>query len=85
MAGLVRSIEAYNPKFDKSSTYKGRFEFFLQINKLTDAAIKRAALLTLIGNAGVRMLANLHFPTKLSDVIYDALNEDLDNAYEKGI
>ena len=81
MAGLVGSIEAYNPKSDDYSTYKGRLEFYFQINKITDAAMKRAALLTLIGNTGFRMLSDLHFPTKLIDVTYDALVEDLDKAY----
>ena len=43
--------------------------------------MKRAALLTLIGNAGCLMLADLHFPTNLGDVTYDAFIEDLDKAY----
>ena len=85
MAGLVGSIEAYNPKFDDWSTYKGRLEFYLQINKITDAAMKRAALLTLIGNAGFRMLTDLHFPNKLIDVTYEALIEDLDKAYGRKV
>ena len=85
MAGRVGSIESYNPKSDDWSTYKGRLEFYLQINKITDAAMKQAALLTLIGNAGFRMLADLHFPTRLSDVTYDVLIEDLDKAYGKNI
>ena len=81
MAGLVGSIEAYNPKSDDWSTYKGRLEFYLQINKITEAAMKQAAVLTLIGNAGFRMLTDVHFPNKLIDVTYDALTEDLDKAY----
>ena len=85
MAGLVGSIEAYNPKFDDWSTYKGRLEFYLQINKITDAAMKRAALFTLIGNTGFSMQADLHFPTKLRNVTYDALIEDLDKAYGKKV
>ena len=47
--------------------------------------MKRAALLTLVGNASFRMLADLHFSTKLSDVTYDALVEDLDKAYCKKV
>ena len=85
MAGLVCSIEAYNPKSDDWSTYMGRLEFYLQINKITDAAIERAALLTLIGNAGFRMLTDLHFSTKLIDVTYDTLIEDFDKAYGKKV
>ena len=85
LAGLLGSIEAYNPKSDDWSTYKGRLEFYLQINKITDAAMKRAAFLTLIGNAGFRMLTDLHFPTKLIDVTYDALIEDLHKAYGKNV
>ena len=85
MAGLVGSIEPYNPKSDDWSTYKGRLEFYLQIIKITDAAMTRAALLRLINNAGFRMLTDLHFPTKLIDVTYDALIEDLDKAYGKKV
>ena len=43
--------------------------------------MKRAALLTLIGNGNFRMLTDLHFPTKVMDVRYDTLIEDLDKAY----
>ena len=58
MAGLVGSIEIYNPKFDDWLTYKGRLEFYFQIKQITNIAIKQAALLTLIGNNGFRMLAD---------------------------
>ena len=81
MAGLVGSIESYIQKSDDWSTYKGRLEFYLKINKITDAVMKRVALLTLIKNAGFRIMADLHFPTKLSDVTHDALIVDLDKAY----
>ena len=48
--------------------------------------MKRAAHLTLIGNAGFRMLTDLHFlKTKLIDVTYDALIENLDEAYGKNV
>ena len=47
--------------------------------------MKRAALLTLIGNAGFRMLTDLHFPNKLIDVTYDALIGDLDKAYGREV
>ena len=77
------SIEAYNPKSDDWSSYEGRLEFYLTINKITDAAIKRAALLTRINNAGFRMLTDLQFPNKLIDVTNDALIEDLDKAYNR--
>ena len=85
MAGLVSNIETYNPKSDDLSTYKGRLEFYFQINKITDAAMKLAALLTQIGNNGFRMLADLHFPTKLIDVTYDTRIEDLDKAYGRKV
>ena len=85
MAGLVGSIEAYNLKSDDWSTYKGRLEFYFQIKKITDAAMKQAALVTLIGNNGFHMLADLHFLTKLIDVKYDALIEDLDKAYGRKV
>ena len=47
--------------------------------------MKRAALLTLIGTAGFRMLTDLHFSNKLIDVTYDALIEDLDKAYDRKV
>lgn len=43
--------------------------------------MKRAARLTLIGNAGFRMLTDLHFSTTLVDITYDELIKDLDKAY----
>ena len=85
MAGLVGSFKAYDLKSDEWSTYKGRLEFYFHINKITDATMRRAALLTLIGNAGFRMLTNLHFPTKLIDVTYDALFENLDKVYDRKV
>ena len=47
--------------------------------------MKTAALLTLIANAGLRILADLHFPTKLSDVTFEALIEDFDKTYGKKV
>ena len=47
--------------------------------------MKRAALLTLIGNTGFRILADLHFATKVIDVTYDALVEDLDKGYGRKV
>ena len=43
--------------------------------------MKRAVLLTQMGNAGDRMLTVLNFPNKLIDVTYDALIENLDKTY----
>ena len=48
MAGLVGSIEAYNPKSDDWSNFKGWLEFYFQIKKITYAAMKWAAILTII-------------------------------------
>ena len=84
MAGLLGSIEAYNSMSDLS-TYKGLLEFYLQINKITDAAMKRAAPFTQIGNASFRMLTDLHFSTKLIDFTYKAIIEDLDKANGKKV
>ena len=67
------------------STYKGRFSFYLQANSITDAALKRATLLTLIGDIAYRMLADLHLPDDLSPVNYDTLIADLDSAYGKKV
>ena len=85
MAELVGSIKAFNSKSDDWSTYKGQLEFYLQISRITDAAMKLAALLTLLGNAGFRMLTDLHFSIKLFIVTYDALIKDLDKAYGKKV
>ena len=85
MVGLVGSIEFYNSKFDDWSTYNGQLEFYLQINKIIDVAMKMAAFLTLIENAGFRILTDLHFTTKLIDVTYDTLIENLDKAYGKKV
>ena len=52
-------------------TYKGIFTFYHQANSITDAALKKATLLTLIGDIAYCMLANLHLPADLSTVNFD--------------
>ena len=47
--------------------------------------MKRAALFTLIENTGFRMLTDLHFLTKLIDVTFETLIEDLDKTYGKRV
>ena len=78
--GIVGYIGPYDPKSMKWSTYKGRFTFYLQANSITDAALKRATLITLMGDIACRMLADLHLPDKLSTVNFDLI-ADLDSAY----
>ena len=83
--GIVGYIGPYDPKSMEWSTYKGRFSFYLQANSITDAALKRATLLTLIGNTAYRMLADLHLLDDLSTVNFDTLITDLDSAYGKKV
>ena len=66
-------------------TYKGRFSFYLQANSITDAALKRETLLTLIGDTAYRKLADLHLPDDLSTVNFNTLITDLDSAYGKKV
>ena len=83
VVGIVGHIGPYDPKSMERSTYKGRFSFYLQANSITDAALKRATLLTLIGDTAYCMLADLHLPDDLSTVNFDTLITDLDSAYGK--
>ena len=64
-------------------TYKGRFIFYLQANSITDAALKKATLLTLIGDSAYCMVADLHLSVDLSSVNFDILIVDLDADYGK--
>ena len=77
---FVGYIGPYDPKSIMWSTYEGRFSFYLQANSITDAALKRSTLLTLIGDRANRMLADLHLPDDLSTVNFDTLITDLDSA-----
>ena len=81
----VGHIGPYDPKSMEWSTYKGRFTFYLQANSITDPALKRATLLTLIGDTAYRMLADLHLPNELSTVSFDDLITNLDSAYVKKV
>ena len=85
VVGIVGYIGPYDPKSMEWSTYKGRFTFYLQANSIIDAALKRATLLTLIGDTAYRMLADLHLPDDLSNVNFDTLITDLDSAYGKKV
>ena len=83
VVGIVGHIVPYDPKSMEWSTYKGRFTFYLQANSIIDAALKRATLLTLIGDIAYRLLADLHLPDDLSTVNFDTLIADLDSTYGK--
>ena len=85
VVGIVGSIGPYDPKSMEWSTYKGRFTFYLEANSIIDAVLKRATLLTLIGDTAYRMLADLHLPDDLSTVNFDTLITDLDSAYGKKV
>ena len=85
VVGIVGHIGPYDPKSMEWSTYKGRFLFYLQANSITDAALKRATLLTLIGYIAYRMLADLHLPDDLSTVNFDTLIADLESAFGKKV
>ena len=85
VVGIVGHIGPYDPKSMKWSTYKGRFSFYLKANIITDAAFKKAPLLTLIGDIAYRMLADLHLPNKLSTVSFDDPITNLDSAYCKKV
>ena len=63
----------------------GRFFVYLQANSITDAAFKKATLLTLIGDIAYRMLADLSLPDDHSTVNFDTLIADLDSAYGKKV
>ena len=78
VVGIVGHIGPYDPKSMKWSTSNGRFYFYVQANSITDAALKRATLLTLIGEAAYRMLADLHLPNELSTVSFEDLITNLD-------
>ena len=67
------------------STYKGRFTFYLHANSITDAALKRATLLTLIGDTSYCMLADCHLLNELSTASLDDLITNLDSAYGKKV
>lgn len=71
VVGIVGHIGPYDPKSMEWSTYKGRFTFYLQANSITDAPLKRATLLTNIGDTAYRMLADLHQPDELSTNHFD--------------
>ena len=81
--GIVGHIGRYDPKSMEWSTYKGMVTFYLQPNSITDAALKRATLLTFIKDIAYRMLADLHLHDELSTVNFDTLIADLDSAYGK--
>ena len=81
VVGIVEHIGPYDPKSIEWSTYKGRFSFYLQSNSITDEALKRATLLTLIGYTAYRMLANFHLFDDLSTVNFDTFIIDLGSAY----
>ena len=85
VVGIVGHIGPYDPKSMAWSTYKVRFSFYLQANSITDAALKRATLLTLIGDTAYRMLADLHLPNELSTVNFDDLITNLDSAFSKKV
>ena len=85
VVGIVGHIKPYDRKSMEWSTYKGRFTFYLQANNISDKALKKATILTLIGDTAYRMLADLHYPNELCTVSFDDLITNLDSAYGKNV
>ena len=85
VVGILGYIGHYDLKSMDWSTYKGRFPFYLQANRIIDAALNRATLLTLIGDTAYRMLADLHLSDDLPTVNFDILITDLDSVYGKKV
>ena len=85
VVGIARHIWPYGPTLMEWSTFKGRITFYLQANNITDEALKKATLLTFIGDTAYRMLADLHLSNKHPTVSFDNLITDLDRAYGKKV
>ena len=76
MAILVKMGE-YCPSSEEWPQYIERLEFFLIANKVTDNALKRATLLSVIGPRTFKLLRNLITPAKPGDKTYAELVEVL--------
>ena len=85
VVGIVWHIGPYYPKSMEWSMYKGRFRFYLQANSIIDVALKRAPLLTLIGETAYQVLADLNLPYELSPVNFDDLSNYVDSSYGKKV
>ena len=76
MATLGKMGE-YCPSSEEWPQYIERLEFFLIANKVTDDALKRATLLSVIGPRTFKLLRNLITPAKPGDKTYAELVEVL--------
>ena len=81
----VGHIGPYDQKTMEWSTYKGRFTCNIKANSIFDAALKKATLLTLIGDTAYCILADLHLPNDLSTVNFDILITEQDSAYGRKV
>ena len=70
MATLGKMGE-YCPSSEEWPQYMERLEFFLIANKVTDDALKRATLLSVIGPRTFKLLRNLITPAKPGDKTYN--------------
>lgn len=84
-ARLLGDVGAYDPKPTDWEIYEGRFAFFLEANKISDAKARRAVLLSTIGEAAYKVVRDLNAPKALNDdaVTYDVLMEQLRAHYGK--
>ena len=74
-------MEEYCPCSEEWPQYIKYLEFFLIANKVTDDALKRAPLLSVIGPQIFKLLWNLITPAKPGDKTYPELVEVLTNHF----
>ena len=77
------SIGPYNPTTEPWENYEIRFDAWLAINKHTDDALKRAALIAEIGPECFAVLKDLTFPDKVTTKSYTDLMKLLEQHYSK--
>ena len=84
MATRFGEVGQYEPTQDWDA-YEGRFKFFIEANKVTDAKQKRAVLLCTIGATAYKVVENLNSPTDLSDdsITFENLLNQLREFYGK--
>ena len=81
MTALVGSPEAFEPSTDDWRLYAQRFEHFLLANGITDDSKRLHLLLALIGNATLKLLADLVAPQKPGELSYNKICEQLEKHF----
>ena len=74
-------MEEYCPSSEKWPQYIKHLEFFLIANKVTDDALKRATLWSVMGPQTFKLLQNLIIPAKPGNKMYAQLVEGLTNHF----